>query len=166
MDPLESLRVQKVIIQDGSIQIHKICGKKQDAFYPYSSISVKLLYRVACFFWCWLKSVHIKKTVTRSSFLSKLWYFSIQHQLTSKQSQLMLYWKVPQFWKKWGSCNCVLKWTDFKIVSSRVKKAKHAGSIKKYLYTKYFCFVFLHDLLFLPWRPLEYDIIEVCEPFC
>ena len=100
MDPLESLRVQKVIIQDGSIQIHKTCGKKQDAFYPYSSISVKLLYRVACFFWCWLKSVHIKKTVARSSFLSKLGYFSIQHQLTSKQSQLMLYWKVPQFWKK------------------------------------------------------------------
>ena len=27
----------------------------------------------------------------------------------TKQSQLMLYWKWPQFWKKWGSCNCVLK---------------------------------------------------------
>ena len=35
-----------------------------------------------------------------SSFLSKLWY-------------LLLFWKVPQFWKKWGLCNWVL-WTDFK----------------------------------------------------
>ena len=42
------------------------------------------------------KVVHFKKTVARSSFLTK-------------QSQLMLYWKVPQFWKKWGSCNYVLK---------------------------------------------------------
>ena len=63
-----------------------------------------------------LKSVHFKETVAQSSFLSKLWYSSIQHQLTSKQSQLMLHWKVPQFWKKWGSCNCVLKWTEFRWV--------------------------------------------------
>ena len=33
-----------------------------------------------------LKSVHFKKTVARFSFLSKLWSFSIQHQLKSKQS--------------------------------------------------------------------------------
>ena len=60
-----------------------------------------------------LKSVHFKNTVARSSVHSKLLSFSIIHQLTSKQSKLMLYCKVPQFWKKWGSCNCVLKWTDF-----------------------------------------------------
>ena len=29
--------------------------------------------------------------------------------MKSKQSQLMLRWKWPQFWKKWGSGNCVLK---------------------------------------------------------
>ena len=29
--------------------------------------------------------------------------------LFSIQSQLMLYWKLPQFWKKWGSWKCVLK---------------------------------------------------------
>ena len=34
-----------------------------------------------------LKSVHFKKTVAQSSFLSKLWYFSIQQQQ-----------QVPQFW--------------------------------------------------------------------
>ena len=56
-----------------------------------------------------IKSVHFKKTVVRSSFLSKLWYFSIYHQQTLFWCQLMLYWKVPQFWKKWGSCNCLLK---------------------------------------------------------
>ena len=49
-----------------------------------------------------LKSVHFKKTVAQSSFLSKWWSFSMQHQL-------MLYWKWPPFWKKWGSFNCVLK---------------------------------------------------------
>ena len=64
-----------------------------------------------------VKSVHFKRTVAHSSFLSKLWYFSIQHQLTSKQSQLLLYWKLPQFWKKWGLCNCVLKWMDFSTLS-------------------------------------------------
>ena len=53
-----------------------------------------------------------------------------------------------------------------KIMSSRVKKAKHVENIKKYLDTKCFCFVFLRDLLFLPWRQLESDDIEVCEPFC
>ena len=45
-----------------------------------------------------LKSVHFKKTVARISFLSKLWYF--------------LFWfvlKVPQFWKKRDSRNCLLK---------------------------------------------------------
>ena len=42
-----------------------------------------------------LKSVHFKETVAQSSFLSKLWYFSKQ--------------QVSQFWKKWGSRNCLLK---------------------------------------------------------
>ena len=45
-----------------------------------------------------VKSVHFKKTVARISFLSKLWYF----QFKSKQ-------KVPQFWKKRDSRNCLLK---------------------------------------------------------
>ena len=40
-----------------------------------------------------LKSIHFKNTVTGSSFHSKLWPFSIIHQLTSKQSQLIYYWK-------------------------------------------------------------------------
>ena len=35
--------------------------------------------------------------------------FSIPHELTSKQSQLMLNWKWLQLWKKWGLSNCVLK---------------------------------------------------------
>ena len=46
-----------------------------------------------------LKSVHFKKTVARISFLSKLWYLLL----------LLFYWKVPQFWKKWGLRNCLLK---------------------------------------------------------
>ena len=40
-----------------------------------------------------LKSVHFKNTVARSSVLSKLWSFSIIHQLTLFWFQLMLYWK-------------------------------------------------------------------------
>ena len=40
-----------------------------------------------------LKSVHFKNTVTRFSFHPKLLPFSITHRLTSKQSQLMYYWK-------------------------------------------------------------------------
>ena len=36
-----------------------------------------------------------------SSLLSKLWSFLIPHQVTSEQSQLMICWKWPQFWKKW-----------------------------------------------------------------
>ena len=48
-----------------------------------------------------LKSVHFKKTVAQSSFLSKVFSFLLK----SKQSQ----WKVQHFWKKWGFCNCLLK---------------------------------------------------------
>ena len=33
----------------------------------------------------------------------------ITHQLTSKQSRLMDYWKWSQFWVKWGLRNCVFK---------------------------------------------------------
>ena len=40
-----------------------------------------------------LKSVHFKNTVTRSSVLSKLWSFSIIHQLTLFWFQLMYYRK-------------------------------------------------------------------------
>ena len=43
-----------------------------------------------------LKFVHFKKTVVRSSFLSKLLSFSVE----SKQRQLMLYWKLQWFGKK------------------------------------------------------------------
>ena len=45
-----------------------------------------------------LKSVHFKKTVARFSFLSKLWYVLFN---TNQ--------KVPQFWKKRKSRNCLLK---------------------------------------------------------
>ena len=45
-----------------------------------------------------LKSVHFKKTVAWISFLSKLWYFLFCFVL-----------KVPQFWKKRDSHNCLLK---------------------------------------------------------
>ena len=48
-----------------------------------------------------LKSVHCKKTVAQSSFLSKLLSFLLK----SKQSQR----KWQHFWKKWGFCNCLLK---------------------------------------------------------
>ena len=64
--------------------------------------------------WDHVKSVHFKKTFMRSSFLSKLWYFSIQHQLTSKQSQLLLYWKVPQYGRNEDRKTGFLKWTDFR----------------------------------------------------
>ena len=40
-----------------------------------------------------LKSVHFKNTVIRSSFHSKLWPFSLIHQLTLFWCQLMYYWK-------------------------------------------------------------------------
>ena len=45
-----------------------------------------------------VKSVHFKKTVVQISFISKLWYF----QYKSRQ-------KVPQFWKKRDSRNCLLR---------------------------------------------------------
>ena len=40
-----------------------------------------------------ITDITVKNTVTRPSFHSKLWPFSIIHQLTSKQSQLMYYWE-------------------------------------------------------------------------
>ena len=40
-----------------------------------------------------LKSVHFKNTVARSSVYSKLWSFSIIHQLTLIWFQLVYYWK-------------------------------------------------------------------------
>ena len=48
-----------------------------------------------------LKSVHFMNPVMRSSFLSK----ALSFLLKSKQSQQ----KWQRFWKKWGSCNWVLK---------------------------------------------------------
>ena len=56
-----------------------------------------------------LKSVHFKNTVARSSVLSKLLSFSIIQQLTLFWFQLMLCWNWLQFWKNWGSRNCVFK---------------------------------------------------------
>ena len=53
----------------------------------------------------YLKSFHFKKTVARISFFSKLWYF----QYKSKQ-------KVPQFWKKQDSRNCLLKMNGLKQI--------------------------------------------------
>ena len=61
-----------------------------------------------------LKSVHFKNTVTRSSFHSKLWPFSIIHQLKSKQSQLNYYWKRSYFEWNEDLVTVFLKWTDFK----------------------------------------------------
>ena len=60
-----------------------------------------------------VKSVHFKNTVARSSVVSKLWSFSIIHQLTLFWLHLVLYWKWSQFWKNWGSRNCVLKMDIF-----------------------------------------------------
>ena len=48
-----------------------------------------------------LKSVHFKKTVAQSSFLSKVLSFLLK----SKQCQR----KWQHFWKKWGFRNCLLK---------------------------------------------------------
>ena len=48
-----------------------------------------------------LKSVHFKRRVAQSSFLSKV----LSSLLKSKQSQR----KWQHFWKKWGSRNCLLK---------------------------------------------------------
>ena len=50
-----------------------------------------------------LKSVHFKNTVTRSSFCSKLWSFSIIHQLTLFRFQLKMIiilnrMKIAQLW--------------------------------------------------------------------
>ena len=59
--------------------------------------------------------IRVKKTATRSSFLSKLWYFLIQHQLKSKQNQLMLcYIEKHQNFERNEDCVTVfLKGTDF-----------------------------------------------------
>ena len=59
-----------------------------------------------------LKSIHFKKIAARSLFLSKLWY-------------LLLYWKVPQFWKKWGSRNCLLKIRILNLVESNVVRIQN-----------------------------------------
>ena len=80
---LEGQKYSKSSSIDGPIEKHMI-GSPVFLFFPIRH----------------LKSVHFKKTVALSSFLSKLWYFSIQLQVKSKQSQLMLFWKIPQIWKK------------------------------------------------------------------
>ena len=54
-----------------------------------------------------IKSVHFKKTVAQSSFLSKVLSFS-----------LTLFWfqqKWQHFWKKWGLRNCLLKMKGLKV---------------------------------------------------
>jgi hypothetical protein len=61
-----------------------------------------------------LKFVHFKNTVTGSSFHSKLWPFSITHQLTSKQSHLKYHWKWSLFWVKWALRDCLSKiWFNY-----------------------------------------------------
>ena len=65
-------------------------------YFPHSDVMYSIFSKIQ------LKSVHFKKTVAQISFLSKLWYF--------------LFWfvlKVPQFWKKRDSRNCLLKMNGF-----------------------------------------------------
>ena len=60
-----------------------------------------------------IKSVHFKNTVARSSFLSKLWSFSIQHQL----NQNKVSWCIENdhnFERNEDRANFLLKWTDFR----------------------------------------------------
>ena len=52
------------------------------------------------------KSVHFKNT-----WLHDPHFFQ---NCGTFQYKISLYWKVPQFWKKWGSC-IFLKWTDFTL---------------------------------------------------
>ena len=66
-----------------------------------SSISPLHTLHLFCVFVSILKSVHFKKTVAQSSFLSKVLSFLLK----SKQSQQ----KGQHFWKKWGLRNCLLK---------------------------------------------------------
>ena len=59
--------------------------------------SIRYHSRFFCNSWAWnhfLKSVHFKNTVARSSVLSKLWSFSIIYQLTLFWFQLMYHWKL------------------------------------------------------------------------
>ena len=64
----------------------------------YSRLSWNCSATVVCIIIRTEEIIHFNKTVARISFLSKLWYF----QYKSKQ-------KVPQFWKKRDSRNCLLK---------------------------------------------------------
>ena len=62
-----------------------------------------------------VKSVHFKKTVARSSFLSKLQYFSIQHQLSWHQKKVSWSYieKYHNFKRNEDRATVFLKWTDF-----------------------------------------------------
>ena len=62
-----------------------------------SSVSKKSLFKLLFCFYI---------AVAGSSVLSKLWSFSIIHQLTLFWFKLMYYWKWPQFWKNWELPNC------------------------------------------------------------
>ena len=55
-----------------------------------------------------IKFVHFKKTVAWSSFLKLLY--------------LWLYWKVPQFGKKWGLHKCLLKMSGLYKIDREVKR--------------------------------------------
>ena len=64
-----------------------------------------------------LKSVHFKNTVTRSSFHSKLWPFSIIHQLTWHQNKVS--WCIIENGHsfEWNEDHVTLflKWKDFSM---------------------------------------------------
>ena len=59
------------------------------------------------------------KTVARTHFFQNCgsFQFSIRNQLTSKQSQLILYWKLPHLARNEGRKTAFLKWTDFKALT-------------------------------------------------
>ena len=81
-------------LEINSPNIYKICNFRIGCWHEMNKIKD----------WCTrlhlLKSVHFKKTVAQSSFLSKVLSFLLK----SKQSQRK--WRL---WKKWGLRNCLLK---------------------------------------------------------
>ena len=61
-----------------------------------------------------LKSVHFKNTVARSSVLSKFWSFSIINQLTLFWFQLMYYWNNHALESTEDLKTVFLKWSDYR----------------------------------------------------
>ena len=65
-----------------------------------------------------LKSIHFKNLVVRSSFLSKSLSISLQYQLNQKSADVILKMTtILNFWKKWGSCNCLPKINELYLIS-------------------------------------------------